>query len=143
VYSAESQPTFRRYISPQSSHPKNKSLFLQDYSSTLKLEATCSSETSVEFQETIWRYIPEERALPASQLCASTCLRPVLSSIRTIQSLAVIPLKLLQYHKLFFNSSTAIINVNQKNEGKERNCESYNVLLSRSFLDYFVKRETN
>jgi hypothetical protein len=30
------------------------------YSSTLKMEATCSSETLVALQLTIWRYIPEE-----------------------------------------------------------------------------------
>jgi hypothetical protein len=31
------------------------------YFSTLKIEATCSSETSVEFQRTTRRYIPENR----------------------------------------------------------------------------------
>jgi hypothetical protein len=31
------------------------------YSATLKMEAICSSETSVEFQRTTQRYIPEER----------------------------------------------------------------------------------
>jgi hypothetical protein len=33
------------------------------YSSTLKREATCSSETSVVFQWTVRRYIPEDRTL--------------------------------------------------------------------------------
>jgi hypothetical protein len=33
------------------------------YSSTLKMEALCSSETSIEFQRTTWRYIREERTL--------------------------------------------------------------------------------
>jgi hypothetical protein len=33
------------------------------YSSALKLEATCSSETSVDIQRTICRYILEERTL--------------------------------------------------------------------------------
>jgi hypothetical protein len=33
------------------------------YSSTLKMEATYSSEMSVEFQRTIWRYIPEGKTL--------------------------------------------------------------------------------
>jgi hypothetical protein len=33
------------------------------YSSTLKIEATCSSETSVDFQWTTRRYIPENRTL--------------------------------------------------------------------------------
>jgi hypothetical protein len=31
------------------------------YSSTLKMEATCSIETSVDFQRTARRYIPEDR----------------------------------------------------------------------------------
>jgi hypothetical protein len=33
------------------------------YSSTLKMEATCSSETSINFQWTTWRYIPEPQTL--------------------------------------------------------------------------------
>jgi hypothetical protein len=33
------------------------------YSSTLKVEAICSPETSVEFQRTTRRYIPEERTI--------------------------------------------------------------------------------
>jgi hypothetical protein len=30
---------------------------------TLKMEATCTSETLIEFQRTTWRYIPEDRTL--------------------------------------------------------------------------------
>jgi hypothetical protein len=33
------------------------------YFSTLKIEAKCSSETSVDFQRTTWRYMPEYRTL--------------------------------------------------------------------------------
>jgi hypothetical protein len=33
------------------------------YSSTLKMKVTCSSETSVDFQQTEWHYIPEDRTL--------------------------------------------------------------------------------
>jgi hypothetical protein len=33
------------------------------YSLTLKMEATCSSKTSVDFQWTIWRYTPEDPTL--------------------------------------------------------------------------------
>jgi hypothetical protein len=33
------------------------------YSSTLKIEAACSSETSIDFQWTRQRYIPEDRIL--------------------------------------------------------------------------------
>jgi hypothetical protein len=36
------------------------------YSSTLKMEAKCSSETSVDFQRTTRHYIPEDRTL---QIC--------------------------------------------------------------------------
>jgi hypothetical protein len=38
------------------------------YSSTLTMEVTCSSETSVEFQQTTQRYSPEDRTLHCSQL---------------------------------------------------------------------------
>jgi hypothetical protein len=66
VKSIVTQPTFLRNISPPSSRSKNKQLcFLLvftlvsclAYSSTLKMEATCPSETSVDFQRTTWRYI--------------------------------------------------------------------------------------
>jgi hypothetical protein len=33
------------------------------HSSTLTMEATCSSETLVDFQRTTWRYIPENRTI--------------------------------------------------------------------------------
>jgi hypothetical protein len=33
------------------------------YSSAIKIEVTCSSETSADFQRTTWRYIPEDRTL--------------------------------------------------------------------------------
>jgi hypothetical protein len=34
-----------------------------DYLSTLRMEATCSSEMSVDFQRTTWRYVAEDRTL--------------------------------------------------------------------------------
>jgi hypothetical protein len=49
-----------------------------DYSSTLKMENVCSSETSVDFQRTTRRYIPEDTTLLQSQIfytgftCGST-----------------------------------------------------------------------
>jgi hypothetical protein len=36
------------------------------YSPTMKMEATCSFEKSVDFQRTTWRYIPEDINLPVS-----------------------------------------------------------------------------
>jgi hypothetical protein len=36
---------------------------LLDFSSTLKMEALCSSETSVATQRTTWRHIPEDDIL--------------------------------------------------------------------------------
>jgi hypothetical protein len=33
------------------------------YSSVLKMETICSSETSIDFQRTTWRYIPEDSIL--------------------------------------------------------------------------------
>jgi hypothetical protein len=33
------------------------------FSSTLKMEAKCSSETSADFQWTTWRYSPEDRTV--------------------------------------------------------------------------------
>jgi hypothetical protein len=34
------------------------------YSLTLKMETTYFSETSVDFQQTTWLYVPEERIFP-------------------------------------------------------------------------------
>jgi hypothetical protein len=39
------------------------------YSSTMKIEATCCSETSGYFQRTTRRYIPEDRSLYESRHC--------------------------------------------------------------------------
>jgi hypothetical protein len=72
------QPTFLRNISPPSSGSKNKPnkkparkqvacrallVSCSAYPSTLKMEAICSSETSVDFQRTTRRYIPEDSIL--------------------------------------------------------------------------------
>jgi hypothetical protein len=46
------------------------------YSSTLKMEATCSSETPVDLQRTAWLYIPDTRTLrhgPCVFVAAGTC----------------------------------------------------------------------
>jgi hypothetical protein len=74
----KSQPTFRRNISPPSSGSKNKPskkpawklvastttlVSCSPYSLTLKMEAICSSETLVDFQQTTFHYIPEDNTL--------------------------------------------------------------------------------
>jgi hypothetical protein len=51
VYSVDIKSKFQRNMSPPAS------------GSTLKMEATCSSEMSVDFQRNILRYIPEDRTL--------------------------------------------------------------------------------
>jgi hypothetical protein len=56
--SVESQPKFRRQLCLT---PVIALVSCSVYSSTLKIEATSSSETSVDFQRTTWRYIPEDR----------------------------------------------------------------------------------
>jgi hypothetical protein len=62
MHSVESQPTFRRNMSPPSSGSKNKpsnkisvKAGWLAYFSTLLLEVTCSTETSVDFQRTTRR----------------------------------------------------------------------------------------
>jgi hypothetical protein len=66
VWSVESQPTFRRNISPPAELclPAAFTLvFCPAYFSTLRMESICYSETSVDFQRTTRRYIPEDSTL--------------------------------------------------------------------------------
>jgi hypothetical protein len=67
MQSIESQLTFQRNVSPPSLGLKNKPAFMlvscSAYSSTLKMEAICSSEMSVAFQQATWHYILEDRTL--------------------------------------------------------------------------------
>jgi hypothetical protein len=64
VQSVESQPTFRRNTSTPSSVCCLQLAFTivscSDCYSTLKMEATTSTETSVDFQRTTRRYTPED-----------------------------------------------------------------------------------
>jgi hypothetical protein len=72
VYCVKNQPTFRRNMSPASF----TLVFCLAYSSTLKTEATYSSETSVVFQRNTRRYIPENRTLQVYTKCrasSATC----------------------------------------------------------------------
>jgi hypothetical protein len=64
------------------------------YFSTMKMEATCSFETSVDFQQAAWRYIPEERTLH-SQRCLPADQR---SSNKTQQKTAM--RFIVEFHKL-------------------------------------------
>jgi hypothetical protein len=50
------------------------------YSSTLKMEAICSSETSVDFQRTTWRDIAED-----STLKNGICFKGTQASLRPAQ----------------------------------------------------------
>jgi hypothetical protein len=73
VWSSKNQPTFWWYISPLLFRPDESGrqetsdallsawfmfVYWRDYYSILNTEAKCSSETSVDFQRTTWRYIP-------------------------------------------------------------------------------------
>jgi hypothetical protein len=49
---------------------QSKPIYCLAYSSILKKDATWSSETSVDFQWTTYRYVPEDRALH-SHRCAN------------------------------------------------------------------------
>jgi hypothetical protein len=46
---------------PAALHPAFTLVSCSAYPSTLKMEMTCSSKMSVDFQLTTWRYIPEDR----------------------------------------------------------------------------------
>jgi hypothetical protein len=80
VQSIESQLTFRRNMWPLSSRCKNKPskkpaftlVSCSAHFSTLKVEAICSSETSVDFQWTERRYIPQDSTLQLQcKFCAN------------------------------------------------------------------------
>jgi hypothetical protein len=49
--------------SQRSSQARNQLFSCSAYSSTLKTEVTCSSKMSADFQQTTWRYIPEDTTL--------------------------------------------------------------------------------
>jgi hypothetical protein len=47
-----------------------------DYSSTLKMEGTCSSETPVDFQRTTRRYMPQDKIILLSRLGVTVLMEP-------------------------------------------------------------------
>jgi hypothetical protein len=63
VQSVENQTTFRRNILLSSSEFVLCFLLVScwAYSSTLKMEATCSSETSIDFERTTHQYIAQDK----------------------------------------------------------------------------------
>jgi hypothetical protein len=76
-YSGRSLWTFQRNVLPPSSRPKSKlskktskqaSQLAWLISSTLKLEALCSSETLINFYQNIWHDIPEDSTFHATTI---------------------------------------------------------------------------
>jgi hypothetical protein len=66
-------------MSPPSSGSKNKPRSQHDVVTSrallMEMEAKCSSETSVDFQQTTQHYIPEDRTLHSATLIQSLCLK--------------------------------------------------------------------
>jgi hypothetical protein len=74
-----------RGTSPPSSGSKNKPhaftlVSCSAYFSTLKMEAICSSKTSVDFQQTTWCYIPEDSTLLTTALLQEHAISVALKS---------------------------------------------------------------
>jgi hypothetical protein len=88
VKSVESQPKFQRNMSPPSSElclpPTFTLVSCLAYSSTLKMEAICSSETSNDFQRTTRRYILERKLERARTISNSPCRWPIRDSNRIL-----------------------------------------------------------
>jgi hypothetical protein len=61
---------YRLYLQGRSLPPAFILVSCSTYTSTLKIEAICSNETSVEFQRTTRRYIPEDSTLQEGILSA-------------------------------------------------------------------------
>jgi hypothetical protein len=87
VYSVESQTKFWRNIEFSSVGSKKQADLVTcfmlvsclTYSSTLKTEETCLSETSVDFQRTTMHYVTKDRTLHKHLFeCVSNIWRPVL-----------------------------------------------------------------
>jgi hypothetical protein len=76
MQSVESHPTFRGNMSP-TCYLRHAGFLLYSFL-TLKMEATCSSETSVNFQQTTQCYIPEGRTLHNRKIFKSHLPFPVL-----------------------------------------------------------------
>jgi hypothetical protein len=64
------------------------------YSLTQKMEVTCSSETSVDFQQATWHYIPADRTLHnhcCENLISYNSLIPSTSSLCTFNTISLFP----------------------------------------------------
>jgi hypothetical protein len=71
------------------------------------MEAICSSETSVDTQQTTWRYIPEDGTLQISRLFVGTSLGPwrlydSFQVCETVQDLSFFSVLIFPYHNRLF-----------------------------------------
>jgi hypothetical protein len=95
------------------------------YSSTLKIQATCYSETSVDFQRTTRRYIPNDRTLLnhfcenlKSYIFSNQLVNPATSSPADDVHHDVIPPKLLLTNRFYFQQTSSI----HEPVGKRKGC---------------------
>jgi hypothetical protein len=92
------------------------------YSSTLKMEATCSSETSVDFLQKTRRYIPENRILQRSPpqkrcttadvpVCGNSCCSPGDLSLSQIKPIHILTPRFLNVTLVSLSSSSLAFSI--------------------------------
>jgi hypothetical protein len=88
--------------------------FCLAYSSTLKMEASCSSDTSVDFQRTTRRYITEDGAFH-SRLVLGRCSIRSLAGIQNVDTTIILSIEISgacvkQYYGAVCSSSVSHVN---------------------------------